>query len=111
MSKHTPGPWEVGTEWNGKPRLMVRSKEGESSFEIAVLLGNYDERESNARLIACAPEMLEALRNSHMHELDGPMPDGFSWEEHQQKAPGGPVCALIAKATEEPLPKSPEVTP
>lgn len=65
-SKHTPAPWainesetdegcwEIGTgEWRGD------SYEG---LQIATAWGFYHEAEANARLIAAAPELVEALR-------------------------------------------------
>jgi hypothetical protein len=54
-TKHTPGPWIVKTYtpnhgcWNH----WIQSKHGPS---------NTDEAEANARLIAAAPELLEALK-------------------------------------------------
>jgi hypothetical protein len=66
MSKHTPGPWEFDGQsyiWSdmaiGKMIAQIRGwgwlqKEGE---EEAIA-----EQEANARLIAAAPEMYEALK-------------------------------------------------
>lgn len=63
---HTPGPWEIdpdyrpGMSWNrhivdgsGEGRICFMSNPGE--------LGNHRECEANARLIAAAPDLLEAL--------------------------------------------------
>jgi hypothetical protein len=65
MSAHTPGPWEaIGN--------LVRSpmdKESGSGVMLAecadrwFLKVNSDEAKANARLIAAAPELLEALQN------------------------------------------------
>lgn len=58
-SKHTPGPWKVNeygnVEQNNGAYHLVATCSGISS--------NLKERESNAQLIACAPEMLEALEH------------------------------------------------
>lgn len=52
-SKHTPGPWEVSESafyvWDEKRRLVA---------EVSGASGG--ERAANARLIAAAPELLEA---------------------------------------------------
>lgn len=65
MSKHTPGPWiacEYGGygDYDGKCRVVL----GEGGdIRTAVVLGfDTPENEANARLIAAAPELLEALR-------------------------------------------------
>lgn len=53
MSKHTPGPW---TTWGkADPSQIIASKDG----FVAQTVGGNDE--ANARLIAAAPELLEAL--------------------------------------------------
>lgn len=68
MSAHTPGPWEVALNRTTDTRVsVVASSTGVwvadarpwnlSSRAIA-------EQEANARLIALAPEMLEALRQA-----------------------------------------------
>ena len=58
--EHTPGPWKVGvhaTGPSGQGRMEVTTHDG---FWLADVL-NSKEQEANARLIAAAPEMLEAL--------------------------------------------------
>jgi hypothetical protein len=55
-NKHTPGPWELLEEMDGRHELM--SSEGDwiatiNTFSVV--------DEANARLIAAAPELLEAL--------------------------------------------------
>lgn len=58
MSDFTPGPWAVFRATGGTDILGVGDAAGGS---IAHLWRDGDEREANARLIATAPEMLEAL--------------------------------------------------
>ena len=56
---HTPGPWKICTSWND---YMV---EGPNSEEIIWQDGNYDTptiKLEDARLIAAAPDLLEALK-------------------------------------------------
>ena len=61
MSKHTPGPWR---EWDDG----IRGSNGESVCRVYAVTGDTGKRHGrgvsdyNARLIAAAPELLEALR-------------------------------------------------
>lgn len=56
MSKHTPGPWVVCA------RYVVTPDQDTTICEIPEYLADYTETdEANARLIAAAPDMLEAL--------------------------------------------------
>ena len=63
---HTPGPWDVDDD----TMEIFSITPGHSTGWIAKVLGNDDngrpltpdEMAANARLIACAPEMLDALR-------------------------------------------------
>ena len=63
-AKHTPGPWSWGSDYNGLygagPDNDVLST---AYYENMWLSHKRDEaeREANARLIAAAPELLEAL--------------------------------------------------
>ena len=57
MSKHTPGPWRVVDSWND---YMVESQNGE---EIIWQDGPHNTptiNKANARLIAAAPDLLQA---------------------------------------------------
>ena len=60
---HTPGPWKLQTETPRRPASVI-----DTSDQIVAEVFGYsrDSRKANARLIAAAPEMLEALR----HALD-----------------------------------------
>jgi len=58
MSKHTPGPWHASRERDG---WTVRDEK--QNLPIAELwLSERREYEANARLIAAAPEMYEAIQ-------------------------------------------------
>ena len=67
--RHTPGPWHVGAgngegsifAENGRTRLEIG---GTTLHPIAQMGRGWDEEEdeANARLVAAAPELLEALR-------------------------------------------------
>lgn len=86
--KHTPGPWRLaGRQVNGA--ILIRGSEATS--EIAVVLQN-DRRysiEANARLIAAAPCMLDALQA--IEDFISGNPDAVE--------PFGIVRTAIAKAT------------
>ena len=56
MSKYTPGPWRV----NGRFVMALKEKTVCEVPQFGVIHGKVDA--ANARLIAAAPELLEALR-------------------------------------------------
>lgn len=60
-AKHTPGPW-IYTNW-GKDgdEANIRAKDGENTLHIGVV--SFRNVDANARLIAAAPELLEALES------------------------------------------------
>lgn len=64
-SQHTPGPWKVVTEKNKAIRISCFREDGELTVAFMRMLGTSDlpEVKANARLIATAPELLEALKN------------------------------------------------
>ena len=58
-TKHTPAPWKIVTSWEDY------TVEGANGEEIIFQAGNYDVpsiKIEDARLIASAPELLEALK-------------------------------------------------
>ena len=57
--KHTPGPWHVGL----KPGPMVYGPQGEQIVGLNVLLDS-NEVLANAKFIAAAPAMYDALQQS-----------------------------------------------
>jgi len=70
-TKHTPGPWETKPEECDKPYIRIRGTRLGSRYKVAnAITPVYDgvgareaeETRANARLIAAAPELLEALR-------------------------------------------------
>lgn len=57
---HTPGPWKYSLNVGPTKALIV---EADGSTIVEIRLHTYDRRfESNARLIAAAPELLDALK-------------------------------------------------
>ena len=93
MTKHTPGPWLFDEE-SGAITTHKRIAKGIARI-VTVRLGWAEPFESeqiaNARLIAAAPELLEALQlcRQHMYEHASDTPDN-AFEK---------MCAVIAKAT------------
>lgn len=66
MSAHTPGPWAVQLT-DGVADMVHASAEHNNFGTIVDLDGSefdYDMSLANARLIAAAPELLEALKRS-----------------------------------------------
>ena len=72
MSKHTPGPWSFYTEPQPNGCPIVGAK-GLMIAQLAHSINYNDQAETaiaNARLIAAAPELLEALKTAHAHIAD-----------------------------------------
>jgi hypothetical protein len=59
--KHTPGPWVIQTDNRGFYWIDKLTNDG--GFSICNL-GNVEEAKANAALIAAAPELLEACRDT-----------------------------------------------
>lgn len=79
-SKHTPGPWvvwsEEGETRKGRAKVSVCHHVGDLMSEdhicVATVLGDdVAVAAANARLIAAAPELLEALRYVRANFADG----------------------------------------
>ena len=72
MSKHTPGPWHVVTNWQGYPYQIRASfaSEGKPGGIVditrwaSISLPSSAEGAANAALIAAAPDMLAALKEA-----------------------------------------------
>ena len=108
MSKHTPGPWVVLPEECDRPYIRIRGTVLGGRYKIAnVLTPCYEgvhEREAeetraNARLIAAAPEMLEALQ-AIADEADG-TGKPYSCDSYLPRHFIEKARAAIAKATGE----------
>ena len=59
MSKHTPGPWKARLLPMGVYLIEIRPQE-----TICAIASQRENHHANARLIAAAPELLEALKNA-----------------------------------------------
>lgn len=71
MSKHTPGPWKYGRPWSlsyGCGLWLVTAESTDRGKANVLMQGDCqnhlsaEEAEANARLIAAAPDLLEALQ-------------------------------------------------
>ncbi len=99
MSKHTPGPLSVCDpgdygDYNGRSIVLIGDDR-----RIAVVLGVDEEAQSNAKLFAAAPDLLEALRRQekglrNLIELDLIPPSHFPDTQKEADA----LLALIFKA-------------
>jgi hypothetical protein len=90
MSKHTPGPWRL---WGSADPSQVISA---ADCFVAQTVGGNDK--ANARLIAAAPELLEALQDLFGADMEFHlMGDG----KEDQIAAIAKARAAIAKATGE----------
>ena len=84
-AKHTPGKWETGS-------LMTQVVVWPDGWNAPLCIADChaknaptpeEERCANARLIAAAPEMLEAIRHALPLSIYRPLPDGVDetyWE-------------------------------
>lgn len=88
-AKHTPGPWKIGATIGGRPKVI-----NQNGFAICGFAsGSYAQMQHDARLIAAAPELLEALQQQ-LHALNVGSHDAM--EQAYEAA-----RAAIAKATGE----------
>ncbi len=106
--RHTPGPWPWKYTGDGK-RIVIGEGlvEGPGGYEVAEVYSDdcpAEVAEANARLIAAAPDLLEALQRMHQaFNAKAPIPkqEGDALEA---------MCrAAIAKATKPDIrdPKAP----
>lgn len=61
MSKHTPGPWVLSRARHNNS-LFVRESRNPCATAVARIGITHVDHDANARLIAAAPELYEALR-------------------------------------------------
>ncbi|HHN0028810.1 TPA: hypothetical protein ACRLYD_004170 [Pseudomonas aeruginosa] len=61
MRKHTPGPWDYWSGYNPVDELEAQITTEDGDIVIASYNRQIPEGEANAKLLAAAPELLEAL--------------------------------------------------
>jgi len=97
MSGHTPGPWSTGKMLNpsGAPCVI-----GDDDTVVAILPGDWNyctHSKADARLLAAAPELLEALQGLlEVADFISENVPGAGWRVAQHTA-----RAVIAQATGE----------
>ena len=112
-AKHTPGPWAVQYGLHADPEQYTPGIDG-GNGETIILFGikpsgdecgirgsTVDEQEANARLIAAAPELLEALIEARgwVSEYAGQL-HGYTICDEAHRSHRR-ICSAIAKATGE----------
>jgi hypothetical protein len=87
-TQHTPGPWKFGSKADSN--FYKRNISGVDGYHVAAVSSRDDhEVDANARLIAAAPDLLEALQHlmvAHGEQLD------YAFQQAQEaiaKATGG----------------------
>jgi hypothetical protein len=94
MAKHTPGPWSVG---EGTPDIAIIT----DKVLVAMVTNDEDspceddEQMANARLMAAAPELLEACEAALLLAGDDDLPDNGGYNG---AAITDQIRAAIAKA-------------
>jgi len=102
-TKHTPGPWSITErkqEIRGNAWRLVLEIDGPYTEPVTNLYGA--ESRANARLIAAAPEMLEALEEIMQQSYNGMLPEVFNDAAKLKKLLnlcGNIASRAIAKAT------------
>lgn len=101
MAKHTLGPWVL----SATDDTVVIDATG---LEVAAIDGDYNDpdtwpqMEANARLIAAAPEMLDALRTAkafiEREYRDPSVEPSGEWLSKEARKPHAVICEAIAKA-------------
>ena len=76
MTKHTKGPWTATKHDQHWVRVNVTIKAGGNTWVAFMPDEDKEERMANARLMAAAPELLEACRMAMMlRQLGGIIPE------------------------------------
>ena len=81
-AKHTPGPWTSRATASLGPQYVVYPEA--AGPDVAIVYDHDGCTEANARLLASAPELLEALRQ--WRSTIGPMSIGERWTTEQALA-------------------------
>lgn len=100
-AKFTPGPWVIRVNsYHPGQRTIEEKNSPDGHFVIAVVDAGDEREKANARLIACAPELLEALKRAeaHLSFLAITMPDNLAAKQVCNEVSKQAIDA-IAKAT------------
>jgi hypothetical protein len=101
MTKHTPGPWfhEERFDEDGETSLGLAVYAGRD--EVARLPGIGRKDIKNARLIAAAPMLVDALRDLLESCTQETAPDGYRILQTPRPSAAAKASAAIKKATGE----------
>lgn len=70
-AKHTPGPWRLAGKYKGDHgSFWLETEFPMPVFELVPVVGVPSEHLANARLVAAAPELLEALKETLPFMID-----------------------------------------
>ena len=97
MTEHTRGPWTAKVQSDGS--LWIMGGHGSSVYDSA-LADTWPLSEADARLIAAAPDLLEALEGieEHARQVLCEITDQDTGWFYQLQAATGKARAAIAKA-------------
>lgn len=77
MTAHTQGPWEALAKWDERTNgALIYAQNTGNAVASALYLGGTSEARANARLIATAPDLLEALLIAMPHLDNSSSPGG-----------------------------------
>ncbi len=96
MSKHTPGPWNYHVDNQSEYTHTITAVSRPATSPIIADVVKHPSSEANARLIASAPELLEALEN---------IVDALDMGLHELALAKLTARAVITMATEEAMPE------
>lgn len=101
MTQHTPGPWNIGTKngarvWSENGETLIADANASESLRKEI-------KKANARLIAAAPDLLEALESAWLwmeNQADGQSKGGHAtFDLMMLREQRDLARAAIAKAT------------
>ena len=97
-AKHTPGPWDITASVANDGRLIVENDLGlpVCAMSLRGVQGDAGKMSANAKLIAAAPDLLEALRGLVAQVDAGTSPEYRALQEHRSMRV---ARAAIARAT------------
>jgi len=104
MSKHTPGPWNTDEKDHDDPYQDIRVVGSRRNIclvwmDDAPVKDYNDEQQANARLIAAAPDLLEALKSILPFIPKTSFIDGGAAKYSENVIAADKVRAAITKAT------------
>ena len=97
-TEHTPGPWRIGSRLESDNTLEIDNGTKESPLAYVQPRACYDDTQhANARLMAAAPELLEACHAALSVLAMANVPDGTT---HTAREAFDAVLAATKKATQ-----------